>query len=91
MLDSYPVVPTAATDSALHLSALGSIPKLEGGGASPASSITSEQQSLADVEEHKHMPGASSGVSTDRKSKTMSLAAAGRKLSFARTLGKPKK
>ena len=82
-LDQFPVVPTNAASSSLHLSAIGSImtPKEGGGGPSPASSITSEQQSLADVEESGTV-GAASSSTLQRKSS--SLAAAGRRLSFTR-------
>ena len=72
-LERMPVAPASAATgtSSLHLSAVGSLnaPKVEGGGSSPASSMTSEQQSLADLEE------------TSQKKK-MTLAAAGKRLSF---------
>lgn len=78
-LDRFPVV---AAGSSLQLSAIGSIttPKVEGGGNSPASSMTSEQQSLADVDESAK-GGPSGSTTTAKKGGVLS----GRKLSFTRT------
>ena len=51
-LDRVHVVPTSSNASSLHLSAVGSLSTPRGnGGESPASSITSEQPALADVED----------------------------------------
>lgn len=70
----FPVVVTSGgPSSSLHLGALGSIstPKVDGGGTSPASSQTSEQAALADVEP------------ASAKAKRSNLA--GRALSFSRS------
>lgn len=86
VLDSLPVVPTATSGSALHLSAVGGLttPKEQGGGASPASSMTSEQQSLADVDEGALGKGAPSSSAADARKSSSKLGIAGRKLSFTR-------
>jgi len=80
-LDKIPVAPTSS-DNQLHLSAVGSslsTPKADGG-ASPASSMTSEQVSLADVDERV----AASSAAASRTGKLLS----GRKLSFTRAAKK---
>jgi len=94
-LERLPKAPT--TSSSLHLSAVGShliSSKPEGGGASPASSMTSEQQSIADVEDARAPPsegGASaSGKARVSASGLAKIAATGRKLSFTRAAKKGK-
>ena len=93
-LDSLPVVPTSSESSSLHLSAIGrealNTTATPGGGNSPASSITSEQQSLADVEEPAAVarPSSNVGATKSKIGGASALAAAGRKLSFTRA---PKK
>jgi hypothetical protein len=76
-LDRLTVAPSSS--ATLHLSAMGSITpaKPEGGGASPASSMTSEQQSLAEVDEAAKAGGAGPSTSA-RKSSSL----VGRTLSF---------
>jgi len=81
-LQNVPIAtPSASQASALHLAAAGQITssKHEGGGQSPASSATTEQQSLADVEERPgQLPSAAARAAPSSNNKVKS------KFSFSR-------
>ena len=85
-LESMPVAPTSASSS-LHLAAVGGLTNPKAEGVSPASSQTSEQQSLADVDERASAIGSASAA-LPKPSGSNKLATSGRKLSFTRQLMK---
>ena len=80
-LERMPVAPTsgATGTSSLHLSAVGSLNQHVQGGTSPSSSITSEQPSLADVEEGSSK---TAGAGASKLKGAISMATAGKRLSF---------
>jgi len=81
-IDNMPNAPTS-NNSSLHLAAAGSITSAKADFPDDASSITSEQQTMADVEEHGSS-GAVGASSTAPKSSLGKLTAGARKLSFTR-------